>query len=116
MNNPDTDLIFPLRVIPDLADLRGEKWKQLVDQLITPDTDRVSQCGFALMMARLGGCVTCNSDSFRAMRGCTQCAQRTIRRFKGEDEELIKEYESQREEYRQYLNEQRTKSKHRKRS
>jgi len=114
MNNPDTDLLFPLRVIPDLADLRGEKWRKLVNNLCLPDTPKATQSAFVLMMVKLGGCATCNSDSFRAMRGCTQCAQRTIRRFKGEDEELIREFEANQVEYNQYLEEQKNKVKHRK--
>lgn len=46
-----------------------------------------------LMMIRLDGCLTCHADSYRAMRGCTLCAQQTITRFKGSDEELIDLYE-----------------------
>jgi len=50
------------------------------------------------------------------MRGCTQCAQRTIRRYKGEDEDLLNEYQEHHKDYLQYQEEQRNKSKHRKRS
>ena len=44
---------------------------------------------FMLMMVRLNGCVACETDSFRAMRGCPACAHQTLRRYKGEDEELL---------------------------
>jgi hypothetical protein len=40
-------------------------------------------------MIKLGGCSTCNADSFRGRRGCTQCSKQTIKRFRGDDEELI---------------------------
>jgi hypothetical protein len=46
----------------------------------------------------LDGCTTCNSDSFRAMRGCTQCAILNIRRFRGSDKELIRLFEQARKE------------------
>ncbi len=46
-----------------------------------------------LMMVRLNGCVGCETDSFRAMRGCTACAQQTLRRYKGSDAELIDLYQ-----------------------
>jgi hypothetical protein len=33
--------------------------------------------------------MTCHADSYRAMRGCTICAQQTVARFKGSDQELV---------------------------
>ena len=47
---------------------------------------------FVLMMVKINGCTTCNADSFRAMRGCTQCAVLNIRRYRGSDKELLKQY------------------------
>ena len=46
-----------------------------------------------LMMVRLNGCVGCETDSYRAMRGCAACAQQTLRRYKGDDEELLAAFE-----------------------
>ncbi len=39
-------------------------------------------------MIRLAGCLTCHSDSFRAIRGCTTCSKTAIQRFRGSDHEL----------------------------
>jgi len=89
MYNSDTELIFPIRVIPELSELRGPEWANLVQNVIDEDA-KLSIClAFVLMMVKLDGCGTCNADSFRAMRGCTQCATRTIRRYKGNDSELV---------------------------
>lgn len=87
MNNPDTELIFPLRVAPLIADSHDAEWKALVEFVVSVEADTLDQLGFVLTMARLAGCASCNSDSFRAMRGCTQCAIQTIRRqhLKGSD-------------------------------
>jgi len=41
----------------------------------------------------LGGCTTCQADSFKAMRGCTLCATQTVKRFRGEDVELFSQLE-----------------------
>lgn len=89
MYNVDTDVLFPPRIIPQLAELRSEIWRELVERVSNQPLDKNERLAFVLMMIRLGGCMTCHADSFRAMRGCTQCAMQTIRRYRGSDEELI---------------------------
>lgn len=85
-------MLFPARVIPHLQDLRGEPWRKLVSEVAAlPETDPRS-LAFSLMMIRLDGCLSCQCDSYRAMRGCTLCAKTTIGRFKGSDRELLKKY------------------------
>jgi hypothetical protein len=98
MYNNDTELLFPSRVIKELAGLRGPKWDELVNRIKSLPDDSIDHLAFVLMMTKLDGCMTCNSDSFRAMRGCTQCAVLNIRRFRGKDGELIKLYEHARKE------------------
>ncbi|MDR3577344.1 MAG: hypothetical protein P4L50_26075 [Anaerolineaceae bacterium] len=106
MYNSDTELLFPVRLIPGLGALRGETWKNLVDGLSGADPDPLGQLGFVLMMVRLNGCVACNADSYRAMRGCTQCARQTIRRFRGNDAELLEQFEQARLEVENYQQKQ----------
>ena len=92
MFNSDTELLFPSRVIGSLRTLRGEVWSHLIDE-VTARASESSECAaFVLMMVRLGGCITCNADSFRAMRGCTQCAHQTVHRLRSSDEELVELY------------------------
>jgi hypothetical protein len=88
VDKADTELIFPPRVIPVLRDLRGDFWKDLVDEVVQSEDIEINRLAFVLLMARMGGCASCHSDSFRAMRGCTQCSKQTIRRYRGTDEEL----------------------------
>ncbi|HEC24373.1 MAG TPA: hypothetical protein ENI95_15825 [Chloroflexi bacterium] len=87
--NKDTEILFPARVIPALRDLRGEEWRQFVDRVLSGPPASLERQAFSLMMIRLGGCLTCHPDNYRAMKGCTLCGQQTIRRFKGSDAELI---------------------------
>ncbi len=108
MYNSDTELLFPLRVIPSLGSLRSEVWWQLVKQVAGGKAGTNDQLGFVLMMVRLGGCITCSANSFRAMRGCTQCAWQTIRRFRGTDEELVGQFEQSKLEVEQYLSKKRS--------
>ena len=90
--NTDTELIFPMRVIPKLRELRGAAWRDLVDHVMDPETPIDEQLGFVLMMVDLCSCSTCNSYSYRAMRGCTACASSTIQRFREEDKALISKH------------------------
>jgi hypothetical protein len=94
MYNDDTELLFPARVIKALADQRGEEWRELVEKVDQFPEDSPELLAFVLMMTRLNSCNTCNADSFRAMRGCTQCTLQNVRRFRGSDKEFIKQYET----------------------
>ena len=93
MYNEDTDVLFPPRIISSLDHLRGEPWQELIKQVANKPPTATERLAFVLMMVRLGSCLTCHSDSFRAMRGCTICAVQSIRRFRGSDLELLKQYD-----------------------
>lgn len=84
-----TELLFPPRLIPDLKDLRGEEWSELIEQVASLPETHPDTLAFCLMMIRLNSCLNCVSGSYRFMRGCELCAQQTIARFQGTDEELI---------------------------
>lgn len=103
MYNTDTELLFPPRVIQSLKGLRGEDWDALIERVGELDETDPDQLAFVLMMTRLDGCMTCNSDSFRAMRGCTQCAILNVRRYRGTDKQLNQLYEKARKEITKLL-------------
>jgi hypothetical protein len=87
--NPRTELLFPPHLIPGLKDLRGDKWRELIEHIASlPETDP-DTLAFCLMMIRLNACLGCVSGSYRFMRGCELCSQQTIARYQGTDEELI---------------------------
>ncbi|MBI4771552.1 MAG: hypothetical protein HY784_14360 [Chloroflexi bacterium] len=87
-------LLFPPEVIPVLGELRGGAWRELVRRVsLLPETHPES-LAFTLMMIRLDGCMECETDSFRAMRGCEACALQTIRRFKRSDDDLLARYQA----------------------
>jgi hypothetical protein len=100
---PDSEILFPSRCIPQLRDLRGPKWAELVDHVATLPDGHEDVLGFSLMMIRLGSCLTCDLDSYRASLGCCTCARRSVGGFKGSDKELIRQFEETREEVRAYL-------------
>ena len=92
MYNSDTEVLFPPRVIPSLQTLQGEEWRRLVDRISSAEVYPAERYAFVLMMVRMCGCVGCNADSFRAMRGCTQCARQTVRRYRGSDKDVAEQF------------------------
>jgi antitoxin component of RelBE/YafQ-DinJ toxin-antitoxin module len=103
MYNSDTELLFPTRVIASLGELRSDAWRTLVERVSSAGALPVEKEAFVLMMVRLGGCVGCNADSFRAMRGCTACGRQTIKRFKSDDQDLIDLFTQSCREMEMYL-------------
>ncbi len=100
----DTEMLFPVRVISSLGGLRGDGWQKLVEQVGTQPETAPDVLAFGLMMIRLNACLSCASDSYRAMHGCTRCALQVIGRFKGEDQDLVQRWKGARAEILAYLN------------
>jgi hypothetical protein len=92
MYQSDTEMLFPTRVVPALTHLRGPAWRELACMVAArPDGD-LATLAFGLMMIRLNGCLNCHADSYRAMRGCTTCAQQALVRYKESDDTLLALY------------------------
>jgi hypothetical protein len=103
MYHEDTEMLFPMRVASTLGELRGVGWKRLVERVLTLEEDNPDALAFGLMMVRLSGCLSCQADSFRALRGCTACGRQAIMRYRGTDQELLRTYEKARKEVQVYL-------------
>jgi hypothetical protein len=90
---PNTELLFPPRHIATLRSLRGVTWQQLVDSVLASGENSAQETAFVLMLAKLSGCITCNSSTYRAMNGCANCSRQTIKRQRGSDEALVEMFE-----------------------
>ena len=99
----DAEMLFPARVIPSLRSIRGGEWEALIEQVSAQPENDPDVLAFGLMMIRLGGCLPCSSDSYRALHGCTHCAHHTVARYKGSDSELIEEWQAARSDIMNYL-------------
>ncbi len=108
MYNSDTEVLFPSRVIPQLRSLHGEEWRKLVDHIRSAESTPAERYAFVLMLVRMCGCVGCNADSFRAMRGCTQCARQTVRRVRAGDREIPEQFKQVQKEVEVFLQKNRT--------
>jgi hypothetical protein len=103
MYNPETEILFPAYLIPELREVRGEKWKHFIDSFSdSPDRAKL-ESGLVLFLVKQGGCIGCNADSFRAMRGCKLCSQQTIKRYKGSDQSIIDQVQSAKTEMEHWL-------------
>ncbi|MEE8392250.1 MAG: hypothetical protein V3S14_15850, partial [Anaerolineae bacterium] len=98
-----SEILFPSRCIPQLRDLRRRTWAKLIDHIANLPDGHEDVLGFSLMMIRLGSCLTCDLDSYRASLGCCTCACRSVAGFKGSDKELVRQFEEAREEVRAYI-------------
>ncbi len=96
-------LLFPHQIIAELRDLRGADWRVLVDRVVAVAEGAPESLAFVLMMVRLNGCLVCETDSFRAMRGCDACSAQTLRRYKGSDQELLVQYAQALDDVNHYL-------------
>ncbi|MBN1678998.1 MAG: hypothetical protein JW966_01815 [Anaerolineae bacterium] len=86
------ELLFPNYAIPRLRDARGDAWGNLVEHVMALPETHEDVLAFMLMMIRINGCLPCETDSYRAMRGCAMCSLQTLRRFKGSDDDLLRLY------------------------
>jgi hypothetical protein len=103
MINRDIEMVFPPRIIPSLRDVRGEVWENLIDQIVQKTDSGIDRIAFVLIMVRLAGCLSCQADSFRAMRGCFYCSSQTIKRFRGSDQDLQNMFILARDEVKGYI-------------
>ncbi len=104
LHHADTDILFPPRVIPQLRDLRGPLWRDLIDRVSQHQSERhLDVLAFTLLMIRHCGCLSCHPHNYRAMRGCRTCAMHVVARIKVNDLQLVREFDAICEELRETL-------------
>jgi hypothetical protein len=99
----DNELLFPSHLISKLRFARGDEWRKLVERVAAIPETHEDRLAFSLMMIKLDGCINCETDSYRAMRGCKACALQVLRRFKGSDQDLLRAYGKAQDEISRYL-------------
>ncbi len=97
------ELLFPAHLISSLRDLRGEDWRALVDRVAALPETHPDSLAFVLMMIELDGCLKCNSNNYKFLRGCYLCATQTVQSYKGPDAELLEIYTRARQELTLHL-------------
>ena len=79
-------MLFPAHLISNLRSLRGEEWRALVDRVAALPETHPDSLAFVLMMIELDGCLRCNSNNYKFLRGCFLCATQTVQSYKGSDQ------------------------------
>ncbi len=96
-------LLFPPESIPVVENSRGPEWIDLVRRVKTLPELHPDKLSFCLMMVRFNGCLECETDSYRAMRGCDLCSLQTLRRYHGPDCDLFSMYENASKDVTTYM-------------
>ena len=102
---PESEILFPTRVISQLTTLRGDEWRDLIERITSLPETHEDSLAFSLMMIKFNSCLTCDLDSYRASLGCSTCAKRMVTGFKGSDKQLIRKYDEAKQEVIVYLEE-----------
>jgi len=97
------ELLFPAHLISSLRDLRGEEWRSLVDRVSALPETHPDSLAFVLMMIELDGCLKCNSNNYKFLRGCFLCATQTVQSYKGNDIDLLEMYSRARRQLSMHL-------------
>jgi hypothetical protein len=97
------ELLFPAHLIPSLRELRGEEWRELVDRVAALPETHPDSLAFVLMMIELDGCLKCNSNNYKFLRGCYLCATQAVQSFKGTDGDLLDLYQRAKQELSLHL-------------
>lgn len=97
------ELLFPAHLISSLRDLRGDEWRLLVDRVAALPETHPDSLAFVLMMIELDGCLKCNSNNYKFLRGCFLCATQSVQSFKGTDDDLLELYGRARHELNLHL-------------
>ena len=97
------ELLFPAHLIPSLRELRGPEWRDLVDPVAALPETHADSLAFVLMMIELDGCLKCNINNYKFLRGCFLCATQTVQSYKGTDEELLELYHRAKKELSAHL-------------
>lgn len=93
MYHRETEILFPMRVASTLKEKRGDVWRDLVERACDAEAVSIDRLAFNLLIIRLCNCLSCRTHSYRALHGCELCAMHSVRRFKGEDAELVQMFE-----------------------
>ncbi|MCI0477264.1 MAG: hypothetical protein L0Y55_13530, partial [Anaerolineales bacterium] len=69
------EFLFAHWATPALKEVRGARWRALIERIAPLDSTHPDALAFALTLARVSNCATCDARRYRARGGCAQCAR-----------------------------------------
>lgn len=98
------EFLFAHWAVADLKELRGPRWRALVNRVAALPSTHPDALAFALMMIRLNGCVNCIASRFRDRGGCANCSRFVLTTLAKEPEaDLLARYRNAQQEINQSL-------------
>ncbi len=86
-----TEFLFAHWAVPALKDLRGPRWRALVERISGLPSTHPDSLALALTMVRVNGCVNCDAKRYRERGGCGNCSQFMLKTMNREDEASLLE-------------------------
>jgi hypothetical protein len=86
-----TEFLFAHRAVPALKNLRGPRWRALVEHIASLESTDPDALAFALIMIRLNGCIACTAQRYRERGGCASCSRLVLTMLCKEDEPRLLE-------------------------
>jgi hypothetical protein len=80
------EFLFAHWATPVLKDLRGARWRALVEHVAPLPSTHPDALAFALLLVRVNGCVTCDARRYRERGGCAQCSRFVLTTLSKESE------------------------------
>lgn len=84
-----TEFLFAHWAVPALEDLRGPRWRALVERIAGLPSTHPDSLALALTMVRVNGCVNCDAKRYRERGGCGNCSQFMLKTMNREDESSL---------------------------
>ncbi|HEX7594151.1 MAG TPA: hypothetical protein VF429_08285 [Anaerolineae bacterium] len=99
-----TEFLFAHWAVPVLADLRGARWRQLIDRIATLPSTHTDSLALALVMIRVNGCANCDARRYRERAGCANCSRLVLTTLNHETEaDLLIRYRAAQKEIAQSI-------------
>jgi len=101
------EILFPHSKVNGLKNLKGDEWRELVEEVAMLPETHPDALSFSYMMIKICDCLNCDLSSYKAALGCAACSQRTINALRDNDKQLLQRFKKSQKIIYDYLKESR---------
>lgn len=101
------EILFPHSKVSGLKNLKGDDWKELVEEIAMLPETHPDALAFSHMMIKICDCLNCDLSSYKAALGCAACSQRTVNALRDNDKQLLQRFKKSQKIIYDYLRETR---------
>jgi hypothetical protein len=99
------EILFPHSKVNGLKNLKGDDWKELVEEIAMLPETHPDALAFSHMMINICDCLNCDLSSYKAALGCAACSQRTVNALRDDDQQLLQRFNKSQKIIYDYLRE-----------